>query len=333
MNTTPKKDGRYLIDSYVEEVGSKLPHRQREDIQAEIRSLLEDTLEDRLRETGQEADVDMVASLLQEFGSPAKMALSYAPDRYLVGPQLFSLFLLVLKIVFSVILVLGAIGTGIALSQASSVTEGTDILIQNLIDLAGTFMMVFANIVIVFAILERLLPEKDKLDEEWDPRKLEPLPNHDKLKPVELIIDMAFATAGIVVFNFFPQVLRGVMIHNGQVQTLQLLDTNFTRFIPWLSALWVLEILFSVLLLWRQRWEVPTRWGRITLDLLGMALLATMLFGGSLLASNAEAATNGSLETLTGVIEMGLKIGLGIALVLEAVSVVENLFKLRKKKI
>lgn len=325
------QDGRYLIESYVEEVGSKLPRRQREDIQTEIRSLLEDTLEDRLNESGGEADVEMVAGLLKEFGTPDKMALSYAPDRYLVGPKLFSLFLLVLKIVFTVMIVLAMIWTGIDISQAGTTAEIAQVFGQHMIELAGTLMSVFANIVIVFAILERVLPEKALDDEDWDPRKLERIPDHDKIKTAELIVTMVFSTIGIVIFNFFPQIIRGISLANGQMTSFQILSGNFARFIPWLTALWTLEILFSILMLWRRQWDPATRWTRIGLDFLGIVLLGAMISGGSLIASSAEAVTAWPSETLVPLAETGLKLALGIALVVDVVSLIRSLIRQFKK--
>ena len=326
------QDGRYLIDSYVEEVGSQLPLRQRGDIQAEIRSLLEDTLEDRLNESGGEADVEMVAGLLEEFGSPKKMAVQYAPDRYLVGPKLFSLFLLVLKIVFSVITVLGLIGAGIGLSQAATLAEGVQIFVQLMIELAGTLMTIFANIVIVFAILERVLPESEKDDEDWDPRKMERVPDQDKIKRVEVIVGMVFATIGIIVFNFYPHIIRGISFSDGQMQTFQILDANFLRFIPWLTSLWVLEILFSIILLWRRVWEPATRWIRAGIDVLEMVFLAVLIFGGPLIATSPEAVAAWPSENLVPLAETGLRIALGIALVMDGVSLIETLVKQIKKK-
>ena len=55
-----------LIDRYIHEVGRHLPRKNRSDIQAELRSLLTDSLEDRAGTKTSEADV---AALLKEFGS------------------------------------------------------------------------------------------------------------------------------------------------------------------------------------------------------------------------------------------------------------------------
>jgi len=72
-----------LIERYLHEVRRYLPAKNREDILAEIRSHLTDTLEERVK--GEPGEEDM-ASLLKEMGSPRKLAASYpggdplAPD-------------------------------------------------------------------------------------------------------------------------------------------------------------------------------------------------------------------------------------------------------------
>ena len=95
-----------MIEQYVSEVGENLPEKQRADLEKEIRSLIEDTLEERSKSAGRPIDDDMIVEVLKEFGSPAKMAASYQPARYLIGPRLYPTFILVLKIVSAVMLVL-----------------------------------------------------------------------------------------------------------------------------------------------------------------------------------------------------------------------------------
>ena len=76
-----------LIERYVHEVGRALPRGQRSDIEQELRSLLQDSLESRIAE--QEGDEEAVQiDLLREFGPPDEMAHSYSPRaRWLIGPR------------------------------------------------------------------------------------------------------------------------------------------------------------------------------------------------------------------------------------------------------
>ena len=75
-----------LLDKYVVEVGKYLPRKNRADIEAEIRSTLEDMLEERSQ--GQAVDDEMVKILLKEYGSPKKVAATYKPKQYLVSPRM-----------------------------------------------------------------------------------------------------------------------------------------------------------------------------------------------------------------------------------------------------
>lgn len=93
-----------LIDRYIQHIGKHLPEKSREDVKREIRSLVEDSLEDRSRELGRPIDEALAVAVLKEFGRPEKMAASYTPERYLIGPRLYPIFWLVVKIVASVLL-------------------------------------------------------------------------------------------------------------------------------------------------------------------------------------------------------------------------------------
>src|SRR5688572_22494832 len=89
-----------LIDHYVAEVGRRLPLMMgRADIEKELRSTLQDMLEDRAQKAGRPADETMETELLLEYGPPDKVAATYNPHPYLIGPQMFPFFIRIFKIV------------------------------------------------------------------------------------------------------------------------------------------------------------------------------------------------------------------------------------------
>ena len=55
----------------------------RDSIEAELRSQIQDQLEDRYGDDPTEAEV---AAVLAELGDPRRMAASYGGEQYLVGP-------------------------------------------------------------------------------------------------------------------------------------------------------------------------------------------------------------------------------------------------------
>ena len=69
-----------LIDRYVAEVGRHLPEKNRSDIEAEIRTMLEDMLEERGEQT-KSADETVIAQVLEQLGDPKLLASNSAPAR------------------------------------------------------------------------------------------------------------------------------------------------------------------------------------------------------------------------------------------------------------
>ena len=151
-----------LLDRYVNEVGKHLPRKNRADIQAELRSTLEDMLEERSQKAGQPVDEAMVEDLLRSYGAPKKVAATYLPERYLIGPRLYPFFTLVLKIVFAVLGALALIGLGIAIATGpADMADIARTIGRSLLSYAGGAISAFGNIVLVFAILERVLPASE----------------------------------------------------------------------------------------------------------------------------------------------------------------------------
>ena len=98
-----------LIDRYVDEVGRHLPEKDRTDIEAEIRSMVEDMLEERGHQA-KSADDKSIAETLEELGDPKLLAHKYSPaKRYLIGPDWYDLYLTILKRVLSTALPIVAI--------------------------------------------------------------------------------------------------------------------------------------------------------------------------------------------------------------------------------
>ena len=85
-----------LLDRYIYDVGRRLPAKQREDIEKELKSLLLDALE--ARTGGAEPTEADMAAVLKEFGSPEEVAARYAGERYVIGPRLYPTYRMVLGI-------------------------------------------------------------------------------------------------------------------------------------------------------------------------------------------------------------------------------------------
>src|ERR1043165_8523880 len=82
-----------LINSYVDDVATRLPRRIRGDVGLELRALLGDELHAAAQKTRRQPDERMALDLLQRFGSPTDVAARYQPRGFdLIEPGHAPLF-------------------------------------------------------------------------------------------------------------------------------------------------------------------------------------------------------------------------------------------------
>src|SRR6185436_12059053 len=87
-----------LIDRYIAEVGGHLPEKNRADIEAEIRSTLEDMIEEREPQAAKSPNDKIIAETLEQMGDPRLLASKYAPPkRYLIGPDWYEVYVKALQ--------------------------------------------------------------------------------------------------------------------------------------------------------------------------------------------------------------------------------------------
>lgn len=316
-----------LIDRYVTEVGKHLPRKNRLDIEAELRSTLEDMLEDRSQQTGRPADEALAEELLQEYGAPRKVAATYQTHPYLIGPRMFPTYTLVLKIVLFAVTLGLTIATGIALI-GSNLTSPE--LLQKLVDfaagLASALMAAFGNVTLVFAIIERFVPVSEFEDKEtWTPAELSSEPEPDQIKAAELIFEIVFIAAALAIFNFYPQIIGFNFLVDGQWVSIPVLSEAFFRVLPWINLVGALEISLNLYLLSQQMWQTSTRIAKIVLDALNIGIAAMLLSGPSLLEINAEtfAGTAISVETAELLIRIFTPMVPAILIIVIVVSTIE----------
>jgi hypothetical protein len=273
-----------MIDQYVFEVGENLPEKLRADLEKEIHSLIEDTLEERSRTSGRAIDDAMIAEVLKEFDAPAKMAASYQPQRYLIGPRLYPTFILVIKIVSSVVLVLALIGLGVEAAQGgNSYSTIFELILHSVGTVFQSLLTVLGNIVFIFAIIERFVPQGIENQKEWDPRSMKKIEEPDKISRFEQGWIILWSSVAILLFNFYPQLLRFGFLQNGQWYFFTFLSEAFFKYVPALTILWGLEIILSIFQFRAGVWQTATRWFKVLIKVLNIVLLAVIIAGPPIL--------------------------------------------------
>ena len=282
-----------LLDKYMVEVGKHLPRKNRLDLQAEIRSTIEDMLEDRSQETGRPVDETLIAEVLKEYGAPAGVAAGYQPVRYLIGPRLYPIFEMVVKIVLAVLTVLSLVGFGIVAARSGGAGEAfLASLGKWLLEYLAGLISAFGNIVLVFAILERVLPtaEFEKEAEAWTPADLDAEPDPDQVKRGELIFETLFIALALAFINLYPDWIGFFNMKDGAWVFFPVLSEAFFRYLPWINLLGLLEIGLNLYLLRQGAWQTVTRLIHIVFELAGVGLAAVMLVGPSLVSLDAALA-------------------------------------------
>ena len=263
-----------LIDKYIAEVGKHLPRKNRADIEAEIRSTLEDMLEER-NQGKAPADEATVMQLLKEYGSPREVAATYKTHQYLIGPRLFPIFEWVIRIVVAVVAGASLLGFGLGLTETGLTGPAfLSALGEWFSDLIGGLVAAFGNVVLVFAILERTKAahEFEKEFKEWDPKELEAAPDPDKVDLPDHIATLIFTFLGLVVLNLYPNLMAIRYLSNGAWVTLPVLTATFFSFLAWINITGALQIAFNGFMLGQKVWTPVTRILGILVDIAGMIL-------------------------------------------------------------
>ena len=120
-------------------------------------------------------------------------------------------------------------------------------------------------------------------------------PDRNAISPYEPIAEIIFTTIALVVFNVLPQRI-GVLISALEPDSFVplLSPVFFERYLPWLNVYWALTLGLAFINLVFQRWTIATRLADIAINILGLNIFVSMLFGPSILGVNPEWAEAGS---------------------------------------
>ena len=234
------KDDTVMIDRYVYDVTRRLPASQREDIEKELRGLIEDMLEQRSNNPGKE-DVEAV---LIELGRPSALAAKYrGTKRHLIGPELYDTYFLVIKIV------MGATALGITIAMIVGLITSPP---QNVWAAIGTFfasvisaaVQAFAWVTVVFALVERFATHKEKWQDTWKPIDLPEIPQAAaRIRPGEPIAGIVFGIIALMIFNAAPEVLS-IYIYKDAMTVIPIFNLDVWRsMLPLIDVMIVLGVL------------------------------------------------------------------------------------------
>jgi hypothetical protein len=322
-----------LTELYLDEIRRHLPPKNREDILKEIHSTLIDMIEDRNPYPGQTPEDELVKSVLQEFGAPREVAQQYTEHNFLIGPRMYPLYLQVLKIVLIVIAGLNVFGIIMTIINASGLSNNLFEAIAQL--LGGIFSSLFTGfgiVTLVFASIERTSPEewKVKIGKDWTPDDLLTQEDRKSIKVIELAFEITFTLIFIVLLNFFLDRIGIYYLDENRWVSAPILNDNFLRYVPWLTAANVLSIALNLFLIRQGYWDKRATIAKLLINAFTIVINFATIIGPEVITitSTAWQKLNFDITATAQEVSRGMNIGLDILLGLSIFGVVVESIKM-----
>lgn len=113
-----------LLDRYLQAVQKHLPWKRQNDILAELKANLEAQVEDKEAALGRPMNQAEAEAWIKDLGDPRRMAVRYAPQRYLIGPAIYPAYIAMLAALCGWVAVIYAIlNAAWIITSAPSVSE------------------------------------------------------------------------------------------------------------------------------------------------------------------------------------------------------------------
>lgn len=264
-----------LIDRYVYAVVRRLPHSQREEVAAELKSLITDMLDERTN--GNPADRKDVKIVLLELGHPREMADKYSESRkYLIGPELYDSFKTVLKIVL--LSIAFAVAVIFAIQSILEPHHLLDHFIDFILSLVQIPIAALGWVTLIFAGIQYFgIKSVKNLDdlESWDPEELPEVPDEKSvIKRSETIINIIFTIffGFLIGASYFA--IPAIKSGDSFVSVPFLNKESFSVYFPLILLLVGFGILKEILKLVSGKW---TKKLAIQISLVSLLSLATVL--------------------------------------------------------
>ena len=279
-----------LLNAYLEEIRHRLPLKNRNDIIAEIRSVLMDMIEER--NPNADPDEATVRAVLKDFGPPRKVAQQYAAPQRLIGPQMFPVYLLVLRVVLIVVAALNIVGVIVAAVSGSYGESGFFIaILETFGGLISSLFTAFGIVTLSFVLIERFAAEEFQVefDDDWSPDDLTPVEDKARVKISELAVEITLGIIFIVLINVYLDRIGIYYLADGGWASAPILNDNIRRYIPWLTATTALDIGLNLYLIRQGMWNRSASIAKIILNIFKIAVLVAIIVGPAVLSIDAAA--------------------------------------------
>jgi hypothetical protein len=262
-----------LIDRYLQHVRRALPADRRDDIARELEEDIRAQVGDREETLGRSLTEEEQTSLLEQFGHPLVLANRYQPQRHVIGPIMFPVYWMVLKIalgssvIVNIAVAIGLLSSGTAPGKALGPLATFPFTIAPL---------VFGWVTFVFAMIDLNLPRL-LTSSGFDLRSLPELPPVTPVGPPRRWTILAEIVGSTVFLIWWLSIPNAPFLVLGPASAfIQLAPVWQQVHLP-MAALWMGNIALLWATLLRPDWGRKTMIGRLGTDALGLAIALILL--------------------------------------------------------
>jgi hypothetical protein len=317
-----------LLERYLQAVKFWLPKDQREDIIAELSEDIHSQIDEKETELGRKLNELELESILKQRGRPILVANRYLPQEHLIGPVLFPIYRLVIKIVLLCYLVPWTL-TWIFLLISG---YGAKFAAQSWLGALGslwaslwsTAFLAVSMVTLIFAILERV-QRKSHFLEEWNPRKLPPVNNPNLISRFNSIVELAANLFFCVWWT--GHMFSGVVLN--QVNLRIVLAPAPWRYFFWgFLFIALANIALAVANLARPYWTAPRAAFRLVSDMAGSVFFCWLLKSNLLVEIAGASIPPAKALQLTAAINFWMVKMFPVAVIFGVVIAVVNIIRI-----
>ncbi len=192
-----------LLNQYLYSVSKYLPYKERQDLIDELRTLIEDELEEQY----QSPTEHQLEEYLKEFGSPKEVARRFTGTKYLIAPQFTDLFYLISKIILLALTIAFTIIFFIEITSASAETINVfSELIKVPLRVLQTSLQAIGTLLLVFVVISKVMDNENiSMDENWDINEIKGIElEEESVSLIESIVAISFLSFVVFAINIYP---------------------------------------------------------------------------------------------------------------------------------
>jgi len=173
-----------LLERYLQAVGQYLAPETREDVLAELRVNLQAEMDARAEEKEGPLTESEAAAILKAHGRPMLVAARYMPQHYLIGPEVFPFYLLILRKAAPLVVLFYFVAHVVTFILSPTPGAFAASLARSFAQLVPVLLLSWSAITLTFVILEYVHKQQGKgaCWNDWDPMKLPSLAHPAKKK-------------------------------------------------------------------------------------------------------------------------------------------------------